>query len=450
MFMTTRLLTTVLAATLAAAPAFGQSREVALALAAVDRAAAAIDVAESQSGRERDREAEQREREQEQREREKERADRQRDRESDAFDKARDQLDSERWERAIDGFNQVVALKGPRADGALYWKAYAQDRLGQRSEALATIAELTKTYPKSGYLKQGQALEMEVRRKAGQPVNPDDQKDEDLKLLALNSVMNSDPERAIPLLEKVLQGPSSPKLRSKAVFVLAQSSSPKARQILRDLARGSSGPELQSQAIQQLGVMGGPESRAILAEVYTSSTDVDVKRRILRAFMVSGEKQRLFAAAQTESNEDLRKEAVQQLGVMGAHDELWQLYQKESSVDVKKRILQAMFVGGNSTKLIELAKSEKDPELRATAVRNLGLMGGPQTSQALLDIYSADKDPAVRKNVINALFTQGNATALVALARKETDLDMKKSIVQKLSVMGGKVATDYMLEILNK
>ena len=84
--MTTRLLTTVLAATLAAAPAFGQSREVALALAAVDRAAAAIDVAQSQS--ERAREAEERGREQEQRE--KERADRQRDRESDAFDSARD------------------------------------------------------------------------------------------------------------------------------------------------------------------------------------------------------------------------------------------------------------------------------------------------------------------------------------------------------------------------
>ena len=77
-------------------------------------------------------------------------------------------------------------------------------------------------------------------------------------------------------------------------------------------------------------------------------------------------------------------------------------------------------------------------------------MGGPQTGQALLDIYGTDKDPAVKRNVINALFTQGNATTLVALARKETDLEMKKVIVQKLSVMGGKVATDYMLEILNK
>ena len=129
--------------------------------------AAAIDVEQSQSDRARERAAEQREREQEQRDREKERAERdkeraerQRDQEGDAFQRAYDQMDSGRWERAIDAFSQVVAMKGSRADGALYWKAYSQDRLGQRAEALATIAELTKTYPKSSYLKQVPALEM--------------------------------------------------------------------------------------------------------------------------------------------------------------------------------------------------------------------------------------------------------------------------------------------------
>jgi HEAT repeat protein len=470
MFMTTRFGMTILAATLAAAPLYAQDREAARIMSAVDRAAATTDSLDArleaaldrdadrvQSDRDkeqRDREKEQRDREKERaerdKEREKDRAERQRDQEDSAFQRAYDQMDAGRWERAVDGFSQVAAMKGSRADGSLYWKAYSQDRLGQRTEALATIAELTKTYPKSSYVKQAQALEMEVRRKTGQPVNPDAQSDDDLKLIAINALLNSDPEKAIPFLEKVLQGPASPKLKSRAVFVLAQSNSPRSRQVLKDLARGSSTPELQNTAIQQLGVMGGPESRAVLAEVYGSSTDIDVKRRILRAFMVSGERQRLLTAAQTEQNEDLRKEAVQQLGVMGAHEELWQLYQKESSVDVKKRILQAMFVGGNSTRLIELAKTEKDPELRATAVRNLGLMGGPQTGQALLDIYASDKDPTVKKNVINALFTQGNAKALVALARKENDLDMKKAIVQKLSVMGGKDATDYMLEILNK
>ena len=111
----------------------------------------------------------------------------------------------------------------------------------------------------------------------------------------------------------------------------------------------------------------------------------DAKRQILRAFMIAGEKDRLLTAAQSEQNPELRQEAVRQLGVMGAHEELWAMYQKESSVEVKKQILQAMFVGGNATRMIDLARTEQNPELRRTAVRNLGLMGGKGTSDALVD-----------------------------------------------------------------
>jgi HEAT repeat protein len=430
-----------------AAPAHAREDVITRARAEAERAILAVDSLQAQSARQAERA---KDAEREQREREVERADRQRDQELSLFDQGYNLLDSGRWERAIDTFNRVVAMKGSRADGALYWRAYAQDRIGQRAEALATIAELSKTFPSSRYVKQAQALEMEVRRNVGQPANPENQADEDLKLIALNSLLNSDPEKAIPILEKLLQGPSSPKLRERAVFVLAQSNSPKAREILKNLARGSSTPELQSKAIQYLGVMGGTESRAILAEVYTASTDVDVKRRILRAFMTSGDKQRVLTAAQTEQNPDLRMEAVRQLGVMGANDELWQLYQKESAQPVKKQMLQAMFVSGNASRMIELAKTEKDAELRAIAVRNLGLMGGAKTGDALVEIYGTEKDPAVKKNVVNALFIQGNATALVALARKESDVEMKKSIVQKLSQMQGKVVTDFMQELLGK
>ena len=83
--------------------------------------------------------------------------------------------------------------------------------------------------------------------------------------------------------------------------------------------------------------------------------------------MTAGEKDRLFAAAQTETTPELRLEAVRQLGAMGANDYLWQMYQKETSVDVKRQIISAMQVGGNVTRMIELAKTEKDPELRRTA-----------------------------------------------------------------------------------
>jgi hypothetical protein len=54
----------------------------------------------------------------------------------------------------------------------------------------------------------------------------------------------------------------------------------------------------------------------------------------------------------------------------------------------------------------------------------------------------------IRRQVINSLFTQGNAAALVALARKEQDMTMKTEMVKRLSNMDSKEARDYMLELL--
>jgi HEAT repeat protein len=384
--------------------------------------------------------------------REKEAEARERDRESRIYEQGREYIDQGRYDRAIERMSDVISMKGARADAALYYKAWAQNKAGQRAEALATISTLGRDYPKSRYLTQAKALEAEVRRDSGQPARPESQSDEDLKLMAIQALQNSDPEQAVPLLEKLLEGTASPKLKSRALFVLAQSNSPRARDVMKNIAKGGSTPELQNRAIDYLGTQGGRESRATLGEIYSSSSDVDVKRRILRAFMVAGEKDRLLSAAQSEQNPELRAEAVQQLGVMGAHDELWQLYQKESAVDVKKRIIQAMFVGGNTARLIELAKTERDVELRRTAVRNLAIMGSKRSGDALLEIYNSDKAPEIRQAVITGLFQQDNANALIDLARKEQDVAMKKDIVQKLSLMSknNPAVMQYMMELLNK
>ena len=380
--------------------------------------------------------------------REKERAQREKEREYSYYDQGQSALDNGRWDRAVASFDRVIEQKGSKADAALYWKAYAQNKLGQRPEALSTINALVKDYPKSRYLSDARALEVDVKNQAGGGVNPQAESDEELKLYALNSLQNS--EDAIPILQKLLQGTGSPRLKARALFVLAQSNSPKAREVLVNIAKGNANPDLQMKAVQYLGVHGGKESRAALADVYASTSDVDLKKRILQAFMVSGEKDRLLTAATTEQNQDLRATAVQQLGVMGAHDELWSLYQKEASVDVKKQIIRALFTGGSVTRLTELAKTEKNPELRLYAVRNLGVMDSKRTGDTLVEIYNSDKDPDVRKAVINGLFTSNNAEGLVALARKESDPAMKKEMVSRLSNMRSKVATDYLLEILNK
>ena len=47
-------------------------------------------------------------------------------------------IDAGRWDRAVRGLRrQWRAENGAHADGALYWKAYALNKMGRRAEALA-------------------------------------------------------------------------------------------------------------------------------------------------------------------------------------------------------------------------------------------------------------------------------------------------------------------------
>src|SRR3954467_15036813 len=370
------------------------------------------------------------------------------DRADELYQEGREAIEEGRFDRAVDRFNQLIEMKTNRTDGALYWKAYSLAKLGQREGALTTLADLQKRFGDSRWSRDAKSLEVEVRQASGQRVAPEAQNDEELKLLALRGIMQSDPEQALPIIEKMLTGTNSPKVKDRALFVLSQSHSARSREIIAGIAKGNANPDLQLRAIRYIGIMGGPDNRQILADVYKSSNDPAIKRSILRSFMTANDRERLFAAAKTETDASLRGEAIRQLGVLRASSELAQLYQSETSVDLKKSILQSMFVGGDSDKLIELAKNEKDPELRKTAIRNLGLMKRPGTTETLTGIYASDPSVDVKKAVINALFLQGNASGLVSLARAEKNVELKKDIVSKLSNMKSKEATDYLMELL--
>ena len=161
-------------------------------------------------------------------------------------------LDNRNWEQAVEYFSQVVTRNAARVDGALYWKAYALARQGKRDEANAAIAELRKGYATSRWLDDAKALELELRQASGQPVSPEAESDEELKLMAINGLMQSDPERAIPLLEGLLKGSASPKVKRNALFVLAQSNSPKAQPLVEQIARGGGNPDLQLKAISYM------------------------------------------------------------------------------------------------------------------------------------------------------------------------------------------------------
>ncbi|HEY6249977.1 MAG TPA: HEAT repeat domain-containing protein [Candidatus Angelobacter sp.] len=364
--------------------------------------------------------------------------------EDELYASANGSLSNGDYDAAVSGFDQVARMKGRRADGALYWKAYALEKNSRAEEALAVIAQLRKEYPRSSYLNQARTLEMEIR-----PQSPESIADDEMKLYAIEALMHSDPEKAFPALEKVLQGNSSFKVKDRALFVLTQNKSEKAQQLLLAIAKGNTQPELQAHAIRWIAVSGHRNGQA-LREIYVASNSVEVKKQILRSFIISGDKEGLLAIIKQESSPELRREGIRQLGPMGAGAELRQIYKETTDAALKETILQSMGVAGDAQSLIEIAKTETDPRVRARAIQNVGIFGGSAALPALSDIYNSNADISTKKEVIRALFIHGDAKDMIALARKETNPELKKELVRNLSIMGSPEANEYMMEILNK
>ncbi len=366
------------------------------------------------------------------------------ERESDLYETGTDHIDDGHWDKAIKAFKDVVEMNGSHADGALYWMAYAMVKSGRTAEAMQTIEGLKKAYPKSRWVDDAKALALEARQARGERVQPDALDDDELKAMAINSLMHTDPEKAYPILEKIVRGPSNKKTKERALFILAQSESSRAQALIADIARGRANPDLQKTAVKYIGIHGGKKNNAVLSELYTSASG-DVKKEVLRAFMLSGDKDRVYTAAKGEKDLDLRREAIHLLGVMGARAELAAMYAGESSRDIKEEIIQGLFISGDKERIGDLALNEKDPELRREAIHKLGLMGG--TGALLLQLYN-DPSIEVKKAVIQSLFLQDNARALIDLAKKEKNPTLRREALHKLSVMDDEEALQYMLQIL--
>lgn len=356
-------------------------------------------------------------------------------------------LDQRQYDKAIQVFDKVINRNSDRADGALYWKAYALNRIGRRDDALAALATLRRDHTNSRWLNDAAALQVEVNQNAGRPVSPADESNDDIKLMAINGLMNADPDRAIPMLEGVLKGNASPKVKDRALFVLTQSRSPKAQQILSDYAKGAGNPDLQIRAVRFVGMSGTPEARQQLTSIYSASNDKAVKSEIIRSLMISQGRDAIFNIAKNETDPSLRGEAIRQLGVLKAIDQLQQLNTSSASQGEKTEIIRALMIAGASDKLAELARAEKDLTLRAEALRYYALSPSVSTD-ALVAMYSGDAQ--TKREIVNALASRADAKALIALARKETDSSMKAYIVQRLSMQmsNNKEVIDYMQELL--
>ena len=263
----------------------------------------------------------------------------------DAYTTGTRAMDEHRWQDAVSAFDKVISEKGKRVDAALYWKAYSLNKLGKAPLAIATCDQLHSQFADSAWNKDCTAISVDVQvdpkvvaaddRRVRidrvhpyvriAPVRPDMGErdsgvtrgsDEDLKMLALNSLLNRDPATALPLLRGILSGNQPLSVKKHALFVLAQSKSPEAESILHDAALGKLDPQLQGQAIQAMAVFQGKRANDTLAEVYRTTTDPKIKSSIISAMFITKDAPRMVEMARNEKDLELKRRIVSELALM--------------------------------------------------------------------------------------------------------------------------------------
>jgi len=372
------------------------------------------------------------------------------ERRSDAYREGQRALENEKWDDASRIFSRLAQGAGDETDAALYWKAYADWKRKLKQESLEGVRQLLSAYPKSAWADDARALELEIRGAKGAKSAPE-AADEELKLYALDGLMQVEPEKAVPVLEKLLAGNSSPKLKERALFVLSQSDSPRAREILLRTAKSGQPISLRCEAVKTLGIAGEPDDLTALAAIARDTgAPVEVRQAVIEAYLIADRPDELAGIAKADPDPHIRARAIDALGANGALPSLRQLWNTEKDPAIRAKLLEAFGVAGDVDTLAKAARESSDPQIRRKAVEGLAVSENDEARKTLRQLYGEFSNVDDKRKVLEGLMVQGDAKTLIELFRAEKDTNLKKAILQQLSVMDDPEATREILNVLGE
>jgi HEAT repeat protein len=360
---------------------------------------------------------------------------------TDVYRKAQEALGRSDWQNAVERFRHLEDLINARgqgnADAAVYWQSYALVRAKRMTEARRTVERLREKFPQSRWVGEAETL---LRQAEPVDTAAAASGDSELAEIAVEGLMHAPPERAVPLLKKVLAGKQPDKVKRRALFVLSQIDSAEALAELGGIAR-TGGPELRTEAIRMLGVSGEPKALDQLVALYKTASTQE-KREVLNAWMVADRKDLVLAAARDETDPRLRNDAINLLGAMEGTDELKQLLPVVKEPQLQRQIVQALGVAGDVDALVQFAKGDSSEALRLEAYGAIGISGGPKASAALVALYSSANSPQQRDAILQGLLINDDAKALVGLYRSAKAKEEKQQILSMLTAMDDDAALE--------
>jgi HEAT repeat protein len=266
---------------------------------------------------------------------------------------------------------------------------------------------------------------------------------ESLALAAMEGLMQQPPERALPIIKKVLAGSQTTLIKRRALFVLSQIDSQEADDILLQTAR-SADPALRTEAIRSIGIGGHDKSLVALQTVYASG-DIDVKKQVLQAWMIADRKAEVYQAALNAKSEDEAGEAIHMLSVMGAVDELRKLGDRPNASD---KLVEAYAISGDLQSLRKIVDSNKEASVRAEAVRKIGIIDGEASRTALREIYTRSTVEEIKDAALQGLLIAGDEQSVLTLYRAAKTTEEKRNLLRTLTNMDGDAALEVIDDAL--
>jgi hypothetical protein len=361
--------------------------------------------------------------------------------------RARDYIADEQWAPAIEQLRAVIAdSKETRRDEALYWLAHSLYESGDPGAAVTTISRLERDFPSSMWVKPAQSLRIAIAVRlqrndvlwhvatppppplhpttamappAPPPVAPTNptppsprvkapkgsigpappappapppppmwysdviRPDDDLRILALAGLLRNEPDKAVPMLGQIAFESENPGSAKRAVFMLAQSPSPKARETVIKVAKTAPDP-VRVAAVRDLGRFGGPDVWKDLLNVYGTANE-PVKWQIVKSLGELSEKGALVTIVKGETNGKIRARAIVSLGQAGGAAQLAGMY-KSANPTIKRSIIDGLFFARAESELIRIAEAERGRGgelLRKYALERLRLLGTPKANDYL-------------------------------------------------------------------
>jgi HEAT repeat protein len=377
---------------------------------------------------------------------------------------ARKALSDGDYGRAARIFEQIADDYGESAyaGDALYWRAFALYRRNGTDDlhdALSSLEDQRSRYPQAATRGDASALETRIRgelAKRGEAQAAEDihkaaesatqgcsSDDDDMRVAALNALMQMDADQALPVLKKVLarRDACSESLRRKAVFLVSQKNSEESANILLGVARDDPSADVRGQAVFWLGQVPGDRSVALLDSILRSSKDEELQRKALFALSQhSGDRAGTILrdlVTREDVPEDTRRRAILALGQRdGGADAsyLRQLFTRLQSERLKEQVLMAVSQGGSADKgrwLLDIAADSKEnPEVRKKALFWAGQGGVPIAE--LSAMYGRLSDQELKEQVIFALSQRDESAAtdkLIDIAKHDPEVELRKKAI---------------------